>query len=145
VLGIPNAHDLDRLSRGIVIEGRRTEPAEVKLLPSGRDAAEAAIAIAVREGRNRQVRRMCEAIGHPVVHLRRIAIGPIRDPTLRVGAWRELTAEELRKLRRVVDPSGHDEGRGGKTGPAPHSNDRARSRTLNAPDHPVRRRRPRVR
>jgi 23S rRNA pseudouridine2605 synthase len=103
VLGIPDAHDLDRLSRGIVIDGRRTEPAEVKLLPSARDGKEAAIAIAVREGRNRQVRRMCEAIGHPVVRLRRVAIGPIRDPKLRAGRWRELTAVELRELRRAVD------------------------------------------
>jgi 23S rRNA pseudouridine2605 synthase len=102
VLGIPDAHDLERLSRGIVIDGRRTEPAEVKLLPKDRDTSEALITIAVREGRNRQVRRMCEAIGHPVVLLRRIAIGPIRDPKLRVGRWRELTAEELRKLRRAV-------------------------------------------
>jgi 23S rRNA pseudouridine2605 synthase len=103
VLGIPDSHDLDRLSRGIVIDGRRTEPAEVKLLPSARDGKEAAIAIAVREGRNRQVRRMCEAIGHPVVRLRRVAIGPIRDPKLRAGRWRELTAVELRELRRAVD------------------------------------------
>jgi 23S rRNA pseudouridine2605 synthase len=111
VLGIPNAHDLERLSRGIVIDGRRTEPAEVKLLPSGRDAREAVITIAVREGRNRQVRRMCEAIGHPVVRLRRIAIGPIRDPKLRVGTWRELTAEELRKLRRAVEMTVHPRSR----------------------------------
>jgi pseudouridine synthase len=103
VLGIPDAHDLERLSRGVVIDGRRTEPAEVKLLPSRRDASEASIAITVREGRNRQVRRMCEAIGHPVVHLRRIAIGPIRDAKLRVGEWRELTAEELRQLRRACE------------------------------------------
>jgi 23S rRNA pseudouridine2605 synthase len=102
VLGIPDAHDLDRLSRGLVIDGRRTEAANVKRLPSGRDGKEAAISIAIREGRNRQVRKMCEAIGHPVVHLRRVAIGPISDPKLRVGAWRELTDRELRELRRAV-------------------------------------------
>jgi 23S rRNA pseudouridine2605 synthase len=105
VLGIPDARDLERLARGIVIEGRRTGPAEVKLLLPARDSTEAAITIAVREGRNRQVRRMCDAIGHPVVRLRRIAIGPIRDPKLRLGEWRELTAEELRKLRRAAGSS----------------------------------------
>jgi 23S rRNA pseudouridine2605 synthase len=105
VLGVPDAHDLDRLSRGLVIDGRRTEPAHVKLLPSGRDIKEAAISIAIREGRNRQVRKMCEAIGHPVVHLRRVAIGPISDPKLRVGAWRELTDRELKELRRAVGES----------------------------------------
>ncbi len=43
---------------------------------------------------------MCEAIGHPVDHLTRVAIGPIRDPRLKVGQWRELTADEVKKLRR---------------------------------------------
>jgi 23S rRNA pseudouridine2605 synthase len=103
VLGVPDSHDLDRLSRGILIDGRRTQQADVKLLPAGRNAREAAITIAVREGRNRQVRKMCEAIGHPVVHLRRVAIGPIKDPKLRVGTWRELTTAELRELRRAAD------------------------------------------
>jgi 16S rRNA U516 pseudouridylate synthase RsuA-like enzyme len=42
---------------------------------------------------------MCEAIGHPVAHLRRVAIGPIRDAKLKVGRWRELTTDEVRKLR----------------------------------------------
>src|SRR6266540_3278029 len=79
VLGVPDAHDVERLSRGITIEGRRTAPAEVKVLPHGRDAREATISIVIREGRNRQVRKMCEGIGHPVTHLKRVAIGPIRD------------------------------------------------------------------
>jgi 23S rRNA pseudouridine2605 synthase len=103
VLGVPDPHDVDRLSRGILIDGRRTEPADVKLLPAGRNAKQAALTITVREGRNRQVRKMCEAIGHPVVHLRRVAIGPIKDPQLRVGTWRELTTRELRELRRAAD------------------------------------------
>src|SRR6059058_5286328 len=66
VLGVPDAHDLDRLGRGVVIDGRRTEPAEIKLLPRGRDATNAILVVTIREGRNRQVRDMCEAIGHPV-------------------------------------------------------------------------------
>jgi pseudouridine synthase len=99
VLGVPDARDLERLARGILIEGRRTGPAEVKLLPHGRDAREATLLVTVREGRNRQVRNMCEAIGHPVAHLRRVAIGPIRDAKLKVGRWRELTTDEVRTLR----------------------------------------------
>ena len=79
VLGVPDAHDLDRLSRGLVVDGRRTQPAEVKLTPVRRGADEATIVLTIREGRNRQVRKMCDAIGHPVNQLRRIAIGPIRD------------------------------------------------------------------
>ena len=55
--------------------------------------------ITLHEGRNRQVRKMCEAIGHPVGRLRRVAIGPIRDDRLKPGQWRELTADEVNRLR----------------------------------------------
>ena len=65
--------------------------------------AEALLVITVREGRNRQVRKMCEAIGHPVTHLKRIAIGPLRDTTLKLGHWRELAPEEVRRLRAATD------------------------------------------
>lgn len=102
VLGIPDHHDLDRLSRGIVIDGRRTGKADVKLQPLRRDADEATLVITLREGRNRQVRNMCDAIGHPVNHLKRVAIGPIRDPTLKVGYWRELTPVEVARLQRAA-------------------------------------------
>ena len=99
VLGVPDAHDLDRLGRGIVIDGRRTQSAGVKLLPHGRDAKEATLAITIHEGRNRQVRDMCDAIGHPVTHLKRVAIGPLKDAKLKVGQWRELTEDEVRRLQ----------------------------------------------
>jgi pseudouridine synthase len=102
VLGVPDAHDLDRLSRGVVIDGRRTQPAEVSVVPARRDARGATLVITIREGRNRQVRRMCEAIGHPVESLRRVAIGPIRDPKLKTGVWRNLTDHEVAQLRRAV-------------------------------------------
>src|SRR5215813_1580339 len=102
VLGVPDAHDLDRLSRGITIDGRRTAPAEVALVPPRRGADEAILRITLREGRNRQVRQMCDAIGHPVDALRRVAIGPLRDTTLKTGRWRDLTADEVRRLRRAA-------------------------------------------
>jgi 23S rRNA pseudouridine2605 synthase len=95
VLGVPDDHDLQRLTRGITIEGRRTAPAAV-LVRHG------ALVITVREGRNRQVRKMCDAIGHPVTHLRRIAIGPIRDAALKPGQWRELSEAEVERLRKAV-------------------------------------------
>jgi 23S rRNA pseudouridine2605 synthase len=101
VLGVPDARDLLRLARGILIDGRRTEPADVALV--GESSGRAALRIAVREGRNRQVRKMCDAIGHPVDQLRRVAIGPIRDTRLKLGKWRELTAEEVKKLRAAAD------------------------------------------
>ena len=102
VLGVPDAHDLDRLSRGLVIDGRRTAPAEVRLMPLRRDTTEATLVITIHEGRNRQVRDMCEAIGHPVEHLRRVAIGPIRDAKLKLGHWRELTEDEVTRLKKAA-------------------------------------------
>jgi pseudouridine synthase len=93
VLGEPDAHDVERLAKGVTIEGRRTQAAEVKPLgPS-------VLRITIREGRNRQVRKMCEAIGHPVTHLKRVAIGPIRDARLKPGRWRELSAAEIAALK----------------------------------------------
>jgi pseudouridine synthase len=92
VLGEPDDHDLRRLSNGVTIDGRRTGPADVKAAGAGR------LLITIREGRNRQVRHMCEAVGHPVTQLKRIAIGPIRDAKLPPGRWRDLTADEVRKL-----------------------------------------------
>jgi pseudouridine synthase len=93
VHGVPDDRDLERLTRGITIEGRKTAPAQV-LVRHG------ALVITVREGRNRQVRKMCEAIGHPVTHLKRIAIGPIRDAALKAGQWRELSDAEVERLRK---------------------------------------------
>lgn len=111
VLGVPDAHDLDRLARGMRIEGRRTQTAEVKLLCPARphETSPAVVQITIREGRNRQVRKMCDAIGHPVTALRRVAIGPIRDQKLKLGEWRELTENEVRRLRQAADqaPAGH--------------------------------------
>ena len=100
VLGLPDAHDIDRLRRGMVIDGRKTAPADVKLIGSS------LLVITIREGRNRQVRKMCDAVGHPVERLRRVAIGPIRDERLKTGQWRDLTRDEVKRLRAATEPSG---------------------------------------
>jgi 23S rRNA pseudouridine2605 synthase len=102
VLGVPDAHDLDRLAGGIVIDGRRTSPAQVELLPERRSQRDTSVLrMTVHEGRTRQVRRMCDAIGHPVRTLKRIRIGPIADKSLKVGMYRELTPEEVRRLKKA--------------------------------------------
>ena len=107
VLGVPDAHDLDRLSRGITIEGRRTSPAHVELLRERRgDGDTSVLRLTIHEGRSRQVRKMADAIGHPVRTLRRVRIGPIADKTLRAGAFRELTPAEVQKLKKSGRPSG---------------------------------------
>src|SRR5688500_12781881 len=87
VRGVPDRHALERLSRGIVVEGRSTEPATVTLekVIEGDDGAQAVLSFVIREGRNRQVRNMCDAIGHPVVRLKRVRIGPISDDRIRPG------------------------------------------------------------
>jgi pseudouridine synthase len=97
VLGVPDDHDVARLAKGLVIDGRKTEPADVTVLGPGR------LRVTIREGRNRQVRKMCDAIGHPVTQLTRVAIGPIRDPKLKVGFWRELSDLEVKKLRAATE------------------------------------------
>ena len=100
VAGIPDEHDLDRLRTGIPLDGRRTLPAEADLLTRGK-GAESVLRLTIREGRKRQVRRMCEAVGHPVRALRRVRIGPISDRRLQPGEWRELTVQEIAALRRA--------------------------------------------
>ena len=104
VRGVPSAARLRRLAAGVAIDGRETAPAEVRMLRGGGPgrADEARVRIVIREGRNRQVRRMFDAIGHPVRRLRRTRIGPVSLRGLRPGAARELTPAEVRALRRAA-------------------------------------------
>ena len=108
VRGIPTDHEVRRLAHGVVLDGRRTAPAEVRVVDTGvgehRD--QALLSITLHEGRTRQVRRMCEEVGHPVVRLRRVRIGTIVDPKLPVGAWRPLSPREVAALRRSTGLGG---------------------------------------
>ncbi len=105
VRGVPDRHALERLANGVVLDGRRTAPAQVKLLDESESAsgAQAVLSIAIHEGRNRQVRRMCEAVAHPVIRLRRVRIGPIVDPHIRPGEFRDLTPREIAALQKAVE------------------------------------------
>jgi len=100
VAGMPDEAALERLRRGIPLDGRRTLPAEVSLLNKRRNAGDGVLAITIREGRNRQVRRMLEAVGHPVKKLIRVGIGPLSDRGLKPGRWRELRRDEVDKLKK---------------------------------------------
>jgi 23S rRNA pseudouridine2605 synthase len=104
VRGVPDRHAMDRLARGIALDGRKTAPAEVTLVESGvgQHADQALVSITLHEGRTRQVRGMCEAVGHPVVRLRRVRIGPLTDPRLKPGMCRELTPREVTALRKAA-------------------------------------------
>ena len=103
VAGLPGKEALDRLRTGIPLDGRRTLPAEAALLNKGKRDRDGLLRLTIREGRSRQVRRMCQAVGHPVQALRRIRFGPIRDKTLRPGTWRDLTKDEIRELWKAVE------------------------------------------
>jgi pseudouridine synthase len=90
--GVPIREDLRRFESGLEIEGRLTAPA--KIVVEGRGGGESAVRITIREGRNRQVRKMCAAIGCPVLALKRVAIGGVQLGNLAVGEWRSLTESE---------------------------------------------------
>jgi 23S rRNA pseudouridine2605 synthase len=96
VEGTPTRGELRRLREGVELDDGMTAPAKVALEPPN------LLTIVIHEGRNRQVRRMCDAIGHPVRRLVRTRIGPLTDRTLKPGAWRELSADEVRALETAV-------------------------------------------
>ncbi|MGQ0830380.1 MAG: pseudouridine synthase [Microthrixaceae bacterium] len=94
--GEPHRGAIRRLREGVDLDDGRTAPAKVAAL------GERMLRITIHEGRNRQVRRMCEAVGTPVVRLVRTRIGPLSDRTLAPGAWRALTQDEVRALERAT-------------------------------------------
>jgi 23S rRNA pseudouridine2605 synthase len=96
VEGVPSRAALRTLREGVVLDDGPTAPASATLVQSR--AGGAAIELTIHEGRNRQVRRMCEAIGHPVRRLVRTRIGPLHDNRLAPGAWRALEPAEVRAL-----------------------------------------------
>jgi 23S rRNA pseudouridine2605 synthase len=110
VQGTPTRGELRRLREGIELDDGLTAPARVALVPPN------GIRIVIHEGRNRQVRRMCAAVGHPVVRLVRVRIGPLADRGLAPGQWRPLTPPEVRALETAAagaGPQGTVSGPGG--------------------------------
>lgn len=98
VRGVPSEETLNRLRKGIFLEGKKTAPAQVTLVHTNGNNAQ--IRLVLYEGRKRQVREMLRAIGHPVKRLRRIQFGPLSLSRLPKGCFRPLTPWELRSLRR---------------------------------------------
>jgi len=96
VEGTPTARELKKLRSGVELEDGITAPARASVVQ------ERALRLTIHEGRNRQVRRMCAAIGHPVVRLVRTRIGPLADRDLKPGRWRLLTLGEVRALEESV-------------------------------------------
>jgi 23S rRNA pseudouridine2605 synthase len=92
VRGTPPPAALRTLREGVELDDGRTAPAQVSMPSPG------LLRLVIHEGRNRQVRRMCEAVGHPVLRLVRTRIGPVSDPKLAPGQWRALRLDEVRGL-----------------------------------------------
>jgi 23S rRNA pseudouridine2605 synthase len=99
VEGEPSAGDVRRLREGVDLDDGPTAPARVAVVEP------TLLRMVIHEGRNRQIRRMCEAVGHPVVRLVRTRIGPLTDPTLEPGAWRPLSIDEVRALAAAAIPA----------------------------------------
>ncbi|HLL74296.1 MAG TPA: pseudouridine synthase [Pyrinomonadaceae bacterium] len=113
VKGIPPEDAVERLRRGVVLEdGVKTAPAQITR--TGETASNAWFEIILHEGRNQQIRRMFDVIGHSVVKLRRVAIGRLRDERLLPGMWRRLTAGEVAGLKRGGRRSGTSGGARGE-------------------------------
>ena len=101
VEGVVRAADLPRWQRGVTLEDGRAVPLAVELLRHGENAT-TRLALTFTEGRKHEVKRFCEAMGHRVVRLRRVAFGPIELGQLRPGQWRALTPREVAQLRAGV-------------------------------------------
>lgn len=112
---IPDEKHLDKLRRGIKIQGRRTLPAEVDRLseepplPSRqvpirfrKSIPTAWLRLTIREGKNRQVRKMTAAVGHPTLRLVRVGIGPLQLKELAPGEWREMSKDEKQALKQML-------------------------------------------
>lgn len=103
VKGRPRQTDINRLKNGIVLDGRRVAPLSISPRGASSGARDSVSnswwTVILGEGRTRQIREMFFRIGHPVGRLRRVAIGPLADPHLPRGGWRELTEQEVDRLR----------------------------------------------
>jgi 23S rRNA pseudouridine2605 synthase len=104
--GVPSRAVLRELREGVTLDDGPTAPARARLVQERGDTA--AVELVIHEGRNRQVRRMCAAVGHPVRRLVRTRIGPITDRDLGPGEWRPLDAAEVRSLYEAASQPGSD-------------------------------------
>lgn len=100
VKGTPDRDKLKRFQRGLRLADGVTAPAKVRLLKKGKIGT--LLEITIYEGRNRQIRRMCETIGHPVLELKRIKMGFLDLKGVETGKYRYLTGEEIKKLKKLL-------------------------------------------
>lgn len=99
VEGVPNKYELEKFRNGLKIDGRYTSKAKIKIVKTYDN--ESVLEITIHEGRNRQVKKMCEEINHPVKKLKRVAIGELELGDLALGQWRYLTNDEIEYLKNL--------------------------------------------
>ncbi|RDC50881.1 rRNA pseudouridine synthase [Acinetobacter sp. RIT592] len=101
VKGIPNESEINNFEKGLYIEDYKTAPAKIKIVKKNIEKNYAVCEIKIHEGRNRQVRKMCRAINHPVMNLRRKAMGKIVLKDVDIGQYRYLTNDEVNYLKKL--------------------------------------------
>ncbi|MCR8744642.1 pseudouridine synthase [Romboutsia lituseburensis] len=99
VKGIPTSEQMNEFESGLYIEDYKTAPAKIKIVKKDEEKNYAICQIKIHEGRNRQVRKMCRVINHPVMRLRRVAMGKITLKETEIGKYRHLTDEEIQYLK----------------------------------------------
>ena len=98
VKGTPGQQHIERLKKGIRLEGVRTAPAEIKMIERTKEGGNAWYEVTLHQGKNQQIRRMFDSIHHSVTKLRRVRIGHITDESLAVGQYREMTSREIKRF-----------------------------------------------
>lgn len=99
VEGVPSRYELEKFRKGMKLEGKMTAPAKIKV--AKRYENESILDIIIHEGRNRQVKKMCEAINHPVKKLKRVEMGELQLRGLDIGNWRYLDEDEINYLKSI--------------------------------------------
>lgn len=100
-----NEEQVEKLQTGIMLDGRKTAPAQVRVVT--KQEGRVVLEIVLHEGRNRQIRRMCESLNLEVARLKRVAIGTVKLGGLKQGMYRDLSADEVKKLSADPNPSKH--------------------------------------
>lgn len=98
LIGIVNKEDVQKLRDGVIIDDYKTKPAEVKILKTDEEKNQSRLEIKIHEGKNRQVRKMCEAINKKVIALHRSKIGNVQVKDLKIGEWRYLKPQEIKDI-----------------------------------------------
>ncbi|MBQ3928722.1 MAG: rRNA pseudouridine synthase [Clostridia bacterium] len=108
-----NEDQLTQLTTGVIVDGRKSMPAAIHVVTNEKERT--VLEIVLEEGRNRQIRKMCEAVGLEVARLKRSAIGPVKLGMLQPGKWRELTPQEMKKIRnyqkKLISKNEHEKAR----------------------------------